>query len=345
MTNLKVKTTNNYKKSGLIQKIGLGLLVVAGIFITYIGYCWGWWGRNSLFLQYLFQCECSLSNAESRYPEQIDVILPACQYDTFIMSPSGRFLYVEKKESRNNTGYFWNLQTNEKKTYTIPEGDKYFLTDDLLFLRLDYGDGIEGGEYILDITNGKQYHIRKFKEFHPDIYNNGKVNIEILAQKLREKKQIYLVNDVVIALDANISSENNFLTGWFDLPSNQIENFLSTYNISFVNIYINPDYISEYKSPNNKFFLQEGDGIYLAETNQKIVNETLKIKNNSYYGWDFSAYGWLYNSSGVIYAIPYGFGRCLFSYKFPFMDGSSCFIEVSQPVLLLKVPQEYLDAQ
>lgn len=339
------RPVNSYKWSRRNRKLGLGILVLGGgTFLAYYGYCWGWWGRSSLLLQYLFQCKCPLISAEFRYPEQIDVILTACQHDTFIMSPSGRFLYVEKRETENNVGYFWNLQTNEKTPYTIPDGDRYFLTDDLLFLRLDYGKGIQGGEYILDRVTGVQYPIQKFRELHPEVYVNGKVNLDILAQYLKEKKRIYLIDDIIIALDLDISSHNNFLTGWFDIPSNQIENLLATYKIPFIYIYVYPDYISEYKSPNGEFFILEGDGIYLVETNRKILNENFMIKKDSYYGWDFSVYGWLYDSSSVIYAIPYGFGRCLISFWLPGMAGSSCLIEVPQPILKLKVPQEYLDA-
>ncbi len=329
-----------FKQLRLMPKISLSVLVFSGgTFLLYYGYCWGWWGRSNLLLQFIFQCKCPLSSNEFRYADYIDVILPACEYDNILISPNGKLLYVEN----NKESYFWNLQTGEKKLHTIPEGSRYFLTDELLFLRLDHNNGIEGGEYILNLTTGVQYPIQRFSKFYPDAYNNGKVNIEILAQKLKVKEQIYLVNDVIIALDTNISSENNFLTGWFDIPSDQIENFLLTYEISFIQIYVYPDYISEYKSPNGRFFIREEDGIYLIETNEKIVDENLMVKNDSYYGWDFSFYGWLYDSSGVFYAVPFGHGRCLLSFWLPGMDGSECLIEVPQPVLKLKVPQEYLD--
>jgi hypothetical protein len=126
--------------------------------LLYFGYCWGVWGRHSLFLQYLFQCHCPSASEEARYPKQVDVVVPACGYVNSILSPSGRLLYVRENNDKITSTYLLDLQTNQKITFTLPEGSNYFLTDELLFLSLDYG----GGEYILDRSTEKQYPIQSF---------------------------------------------------------------------------------------------------------------------------------------------------------------------------------------
>ena len=136
--------------------IGLG-------FVFFYGYCWGLWGRSSLLMQYLFQCGCPVASAEARYPDEIDMIVPACQYVSSMLSPSGRLLYVREKKLWRTSTYLLNLQTNEKTPFSIPDGSNHFLTDDLFFLLLMYGQGYEGGEYLLDRTTGKQIPITKFQ--------------------------------------------------------------------------------------------------------------------------------------------------------------------------------------
>lgn len=325
----------------LNRKLGLGILVLGGgTFLAYYGYCWGVWGRNSLLLQYLFQCRCPSASMESRYPEYIDVLLSACQYDTFIMSPSGRFLYVEKGETENKVGYFWSLQTGEKYPYTIPDGRSYFLTDDLLFLRADYGKGVEGGEHILDRQTRIRYPIK-----HLDTYE---INTEVLIEKLMASSSVFLIDDYwLIAIAENFQSfpERNFFTSP-DVFTNEIyktaEEFLQDNNITYTQIpYLAFD-IDEVKSPDGNF-IARSDGIYLAETNQKIIESYNGLETYTLYsGRNFSIYGWVYDGSGAVYSKP--FGLCLFEYEFLFMDGSECLVDVHPPILKLKVPQEYLDA-
>ncbi len=334
-------STPSFKRPRLNRKLGFGILVLSGgTFLAYYGYCWGWWGRQSLLLQYLFQCRCPSASIESRYPEYIDVLLSACQYDIFIMSPSGRFLYVEKRKTENDAGYFWNLQTGEKYPYTIPDGRSYFLTDDLLFLRVDYGKGVEGGEYILDRQTGTQYPIK-----HLDTYE---MNTEVLIEKLLASSSVFLIDEFwLIAIAENFQSfpEMNFFTNP-DVFTNEIyktaEEFLQDKNITYTQIpYLAFD-IDEVKSPDGNF-IARGDGIYLAETNQKIIESYNGLETYTpYSGKNFSVYGWAYDGSGVIYSKP--FGLCLFEYEFLFMDGSECVVNVHPPVLKLKVPQEYLNA-
>ena len=313
--------------SRIVLLLGLPLLL-------YYAYCWGFWGRNSLLLQLLFQCGCPVSNNESRYPDKVDVVVPACRHNEVILSPSGRLLYVNRNIIWNDVSYLWNLQTDERISYTIPNGSNYFLTDDLIFH--------EGDEYILDRVTGKQYPIQEFAYWHSDTYMNGEINLSVLAEFLRNAKDVFLINDdavVALAQDFKVHPELNFFIHRATFPgreANRAEKFLQQNNIAYA--YIPDRYSHEAISPNGKFVARP-DGIYLVETDQKIVEGFSATGDyRSYSGRYFMVIGWIYDGSGVIYS---KIGNiCLIEINF--FEGAGCFIKVSQPVLKLKVPQEYL---
>lgn len=89
----------------------LGLLIALPL-LLYYGYCWGLWGRNSLLLQYLFQCSCPPASEEARYPNEVDVIVSACPQARVRLSPSGHLLHVSEEKSGSVTAYLLNLHTS-----------------------------------------------------------------------------------------------------------------------------------------------------------------------------------------------------------------------------------------
>jgi hypothetical protein len=88
----------------IVLLLGLPLLF-------YYGYCWGLWGRGSLLLQYLFQCTCPPASEEARYPEEVDVIVPACRQSYVELSPSGRLLAVREEQAGLPSTYLLDLQS------------------------------------------------------------------------------------------------------------------------------------------------------------------------------------------------------------------------------------------
>ena len=327
MSTVQTRTNSTPRYRGYRFGMGcLAILLVSPV-LLYYGYCWGLWGRNSLLLQYLFQCNCPVASEEARYPKQVDVIIPACRYENTRLLPSGRFLYVREKRFWLTSTYLLDLQTNKKITIALPKGSFYFLTDNLLYV--SSGEG-----YILDWTNEKQYPIRKFVYLHPEASVDGNINLRLLAEALHEAKYVFLIddNDTVIALasDFPASSEHSFVTGWFDIPgldTDRVKRFLSENSILYQSI--PASFPSEALSLNGRFIAFH-DGIYLVETNQKIVD-----------AYPSRLRGWMYDSRGVIYSSR---GPCLIQTNFGILDDSVCFFEVSQPVIKLKVPEEYLSS-
>lgn len=324
MKTLRPETHDSSNQRGPRFWLGCLLLLLGLPILAYYGYCWGWWGRQSLLLQYLFQCNCPPASEEARYPEQVDVIIPACSYDFSRLSPSGRFLYVREESQELTSAYLLDLETKERIEVTAQPFSS-FLTDDLWFV----GSGLQA--YVIDRVTGVQYPIQRFEYSHPDAVINGKTNLPLLAESLRQADQVFLVGtstDTAVALVSKFqtSPEQNFTADRFDIPDFNMERFLQENNIAYQIVL--PDFLDEAVSPNRKL-IARSDGIYLIETGRKIVE-----------GYSLSVRGWTYDGRGVIYS--HALGRCLIRITFPFADDPMCFFRVPQPLLKLKVPEEYL---
>jgi hypothetical protein len=302
--------------------------LLLGLPLLYYGYCWGLLGRHSLLLQYLFQCSCPPASEEARYPDDVDVIVPACRnVDIGVrLSPSGRFLYFREEKNGLASAYFLDLQTMESITVTNQPFSS-FITDDLWFVESGLDDDI------IDRTTGKQYPIQTFRNWRENAYVNGEPNLELLVSALREAEQVFLTPNysTVVVLMPNflIKPEQNFTFSLFDFPewsSNQVEQFLQENNIVYQTISVK--YPHEVLSANGNLMARD-DGIYLVETNRMIAKVPLSLVM----GWTSDGRGAIYSSSGL----------CLLRLGIPIVwDESFCYIRVPQPVLLLKVPQEFL---
>jgi hypothetical protein len=323
METSQVKTIHPSKQRGYRFWIGRLALLLGLPLLLYYGYCWGLWGRGSLLLQYLFQCGCPVSSEELRYPARVDVVVPACRHMSSRLSPSGRLLYVREEKFGVTTAYLLDLQTMERiKVADQPFSS--FLTDDLWFVE----SGLE--DYIMDRGTGVQYPIQKFVHSRPDAEINADANLTLLAESLRRAEEVFLIGasqDTVIALASDFRAypERNFTVDRFDIPgseTNRMERFLKENNIAYQTI--PPDFPDEAVSPDERF-VARNDGIYLAETNQKIVE-----------GVSLSVRGWTYDGRGALYS--HALGRCLLRIRLPFADDTGCFTRVPQPVLKLKVP-------
>ena len=314
------KTSHTSKQRKFRFGIGCFVLLLVSPFLLYYGYCWGLWGRSSLLLQYLFQCNCPVASEEARYPREVEVIISACQSGYVELSPSGHLLYVRYKALT----YLLDLQTRQR-TDISNQPSSSFLTDSLGFIE----DGIT--DYVIDRTTGKQYPIKAFRFWRENAYVNGKPNLEILISNLHQAEQVFLTPNysTVVVLMPNFFAdpEQSFTFDRSDFPQwgpHRIEQSLQENNIAYQTVLA--DFPHEVMSPDERFIARD-DGIYLAETNQMIVKAPIP-----------GVRGWTYDGRGVIYTS----NRCLFYTSFP-GDGG-CLKWVPQPVIKLKVPDEYLSS-
>jgi len=293
--------------------------------LFYFGYCWGLWGRNSLLLQYLFQCKCPSVSEEARFSKQVDVIVSACGNGGVSLSPGGQLLYVRGRNNRPGSTYLLDLQTQEQIQFALQEGSNYFLTDNLMFISLDYG----GGEYIYDYSTEKQYPIQSFIQKQPSAYSYGKLDSDLLFRALLQVEEVFLMDapyQPVVALSSDFRThpEHSFTFQASALSGNgvnRLEQFLRQNNIKYFNIIATLPH--EVVSPDGRYVARD-DGIYLLETNQLITKAPPSLVK-----------GWTSDSRGAIYSSG---GLCLLPRGLPFADDTGCAIKVPQPVLLLKVP-------
>jgi hypothetical protein len=295
-----------------------------------------------LLLQYLFQCNCPAASTGARYPDEVDVIVSACRYGSSTLSPSGRLLAVYEKEPANGSPYILDLQTGEKIRFSLPENSGfYFLTDNLLYVSISYG----AQEYILDHITATQYPIQEFRMLLPNAYIGGDANLELLAEALRQTKYVFYrdYDGRVIALDPDFpdSGANNFTIDRFGIPGedlNRVEQFLMENNIAYQTIL--PDFPEQVISRDGRFVARP-DGIYLVKTGQKIVEGySASSSIRGYSGKYFFARGWTYDGKAVI-ASEF-LNPCLIETTFFIFDEYSCYFEVPQPLIKIKVPEEYL---
>ena len=93
-------------------------------------------------------------------------------------------------------------------------------------------------------------------------------------------------------------------------------------------------------SPDGRF-VARADGIYLVETGERIVEGYSASKfYRAYSRKYFKVRGWNYGGSGVIYSKF--LNPCLIETSFFIFDDPACYYEVPQPVVILKMPEEYL---
>ena len=326
MKTAQAETTHAPKRRGYRFWLSCFLLLLGLPLLFYYGYCWGLWGRSSLLLQYFFQCSCPPVSEEARYSEQVDVIIPACHNVNVgtRLSPSGRLLYVREEMAGMTTAYLLDIQTRQRMDVT-DQPFPSFLTDDLWLV------DIEHKNFIMDRITGAQYPIQRFVYSRPDGQINGETNLPLLAESLRQAEQVFLIGastDTVVALasDSYTHPEQNFIVEKYDVPGFNTERFLQENHIPYQTVL--RDFPDEALSPDGRFIARP-DGIYFVETGKKIVD-----------GYSLSVRGWTYDGRGVIYS--HAFGRCLFQIGFPFADDTGCYRRVPQPILILKVPEEYL---
>ena len=317
----------------------LKLIILISIpLLFYSGYCYGLWGGNSLILQYLFQCNCPSPSEQMRYPKEVEVIISACQNSSARLLPSGQLLYVRENKDDHTSTYLLDLRTNEKIAFTLPYSSFDFLTDDLLYIFVYY----EANEYLLDRSTNNEYPIKRFVYSHPGSYIDGNADPAKLVTALRQAKDIYFIansTDMVVALPPNFPAhpELIFYFNRFDLQGfdpNRVEKFLQQNKISYQTpLPSYPEYPHEITSPSGKFIARP-DGIYLSGSEKKIVE-----------GYSFREFlarrfftprGWIYNGTGVIYTTL--INPCLIGPSF----FTGCHYKVPQPVLLLKMPEEYM---
>ncbi|MEM8534952.1 MAG: hypothetical protein AAGF95_29205 [Chloroflexota bacterium] len=307
--------------------VGLGAPILA-LALVYWGYCWHWWGRDTLALQYLFQCRCPPASEATRYPN-FTVLVPACSNPRIHdMSSDGRLLLVEN-ETPPRRIFQINLQTGQQRTLPLDTSKRSSVEhiDDERFFIYQISPG---GYSVLDLQNSTQtaiswgYADMQDPQTHDLLENAQEVfvfNNEVLA--LAEDYQKHTDKNIVLRETSSNAQEN--LSN--QLTTTGIKHQLITLPYQTGRIW------DAYYSPDGQFYAKS-DGIYRTATNEQLVSTHLPQEDRL---GNFGPLGWVAGQRGIVYtagtayvidnsddyAIPYNW------------------LPVPQPKLLLELPEEF----
>jgi hypothetical protein len=304
-----------------------GLIVVPAFALgaLYWTYCWGWWGQHRL-LQLLFECSCPAASEEARYPERVDVLFPACAAPwVSSSSPSGRYTLVALKNSSYHS-YLYDQKTGKLTPNPFP-GVVYFLNDEWALLIEHFTNHAERDNYyIYDIGGRKLVQLNKVQ-----LTENHAVVDPGELEAFRMADQVYLMGGSAIALAKDFAQhlEANFILGGAGTSREEIRKILSEHGINLPdNSALDP--LHEFVSHNGLFKYNFGNIDLVAE--KRTIRE-------GYEGYSFYGQWWAYEDRGVV----------LESTQTIYLVGEEAsifinpkFFPIPQPILLLKVPKEYL---
>lgn len=274
------------------------------MYLLYQSWCWGWWGRDNLILQYYLQCKCPRESEQARFPST-EILVSACENQEI---KDRKLVELVKKGYVGSFGVFgdWVLELEPGDTTPIRN------------------------YYLLNVKTGQHLSLKYARTM-----DEGKVEPNVL-EALRAADKIYSFNTgaerfkpkVVVALVTDfVNSGENWLVessdGRVDLIPGNSQNKLFKHSSANTGIMVSKNHL-----------FQSSRGIELTSNHQQIT-PSLEWASKR-----FQRVGWAEGDRGVIYyggslGGPYMFGPSL-AVIVP--TGPV----VPQPVVLLQVPKEYL---
>jgi hypothetical protein len=303
--------------------------------MLYAGYCYGWWGRSNLVLQYLFQCHSPPGSEQVRYAE-FRVLAPACRWpEVEAMSADGRYLLITEHAAPATT-YRLDLTTGKRSGMTLtnaPWTAYRFLSDDVVLAHE------RASRYVLiDAQTGRQVPVRW--------QYTDQLTLQSLAT-LRTATQIIIVGTAAVALapDPFRHPDQNLVLYSTVLSQPKLQKQLLAANITTP--IIHP--AAPYGRPTgaNGITARHGQlwadrlGIHPAGTPTAGAGVVLLRPTNLGYNPDNAAFsyfaiGWTADDQAVVYASPTRYLVEHWALTLAPVD----YFPVPQPVLLLQAPQD-----
>ena len=112
--------------------IVLSATVLGGV---HLGYCWGWWLRNNLLAQALFQCNCPAASEAVRYAP-FRLVAAACSDPWVRVSPSGSSLLITEFAARPPVTVLIDVTTGARSVLRDANHTTTFVTHTYLPLRV-----------------------------------------------------------------------------------------------------------------------------------------------------------------------------------------------------------------
>jgi hypothetical protein len=297
--------------------------------MLYAGYCYGWWGRSNLVLQYLFQCHSPPGSEQVRYAE-FRVLVPACRWpEVEAMSADGRYLLITEHAAPATT-YRLDLTTGKRSGMTLtnaPWTAYRFLSDDIVLAHE------RARRYVLiDAQTGRQVPVRWQ-------YADALTSSDI--QVLQHATEIVVLSDVAIALTENPWSQpdQNLVLYKADQSYALLQEQLRASGV--ITPLTRPGvpyslraFASE-RGARHQHLWADTNGIHAGGSN-RLLRPTDFTANPQFGFFAYMPVGWTLNDAAVVYA-----SRTRYVIEhLQLIYAPEDHLPVPQPVLLLQAPQD-----
>ncbi len=315
------------------QKLLLGCGVLAALVLAfgfglYFSWCWGLWGKGSLFMRYLFQCNCPAVSEKERYAPYT-VLVSACNrpwlYD---LSLDGRYaLLARGNPSLDFNLYMIDLVSKSEKRLSVESGSVDFLDDNLLLvIQLN----LNGGRQASVLNSLDDTHIAA--EFIGDFYRTKSLDATH-RQMIQNADRILEKGSYFVVLPTDLQSQTVLVIDVHRAPDarNALVQLLAELNVQHQTL---PQTLPQMSltSPDGKLYA-DVFGLYESGTGQHILEtwQPIQWRQTAY---NFAPQGWVNGGRAVVY----GTGRYDYAFK---TDVFGHYLPVPLPILLLEVPPEY----
>jgi hypothetical protein len=241
----------------------LGSFLLLGL--LYGGYCWGWWGRTNLTLQYLFQCQCPPGSEDARY-RPYRVLAAACTDPRpRDIAPSGRYIIIEERRpvARLIRHDLLGGQSHTLDLQPVSRMHVNHLNDQLLFvLRANTSQAS-----LWNLQMGRQIPLPFVKTFRLD---------PATRSIFQAAEQVLVFNDYILALAPDYlqhPDQNIVLDTVSGRSRDQVTQALTAAGVDFTLLpepYTTGPVRDARYSHDGRFYARR-DGIYRADTQERIV--------------------------------------------------------------------------
>jgi hypothetical protein len=316
------------------------LSITLFLFTFFWGYCWNWW--QTPWLQYFFQNFCPLVSEESRYPNNIDVLISGRYMPgTPLVVPNTSFLYYRSYQSNKIRNYLYDFEYHTTREIKLPSEmeSPIFITGmwTLLDLEGPYSLARKAKYVLLNIETQNQIPLIEIKTKTPP----SEMISDRIIRLLRQSDTIYNVNGFIVVLPQNIgdtTAPSYLVRGIHNSPdivmgaSETIESHLNTLGVKTINLNNNYSHDNSFYYDSFADFPRTALRAAIYESDAKTAIVTSLIDNALPVGWAYQQRGVILRSGITTYLIG---GPSL-------AVGTPALFPVPQPILLLRQDPQYM---
>ena len=304
--------------------IGLSATVLSGV---YLGYCYGWWLRDNLLAQTLFQCNCPAASEAVRYAP-FRLVASGCSDPLVRVSPSGTSLLITERAARPLATVLVDVATRTRTVLPDVTLSTVFVTDTLLLLNRG-----SIGMFLIDRENPtkppRPLEVYSFWMSASD--RHGEAGTLYVLDDLNKIVFVPSIIDVP-GFFIEAGAEGAALQAWAAQPGHTV-----VFSTAYGRL-----------TPSRPTWDVDGRGIFDRTTQTLRVATGREARDWPLRPWmdplPFQPIGWLADDRGIIYRYDYTRAFLIdFGFGTPYFGRLGLF-DVPQLILALDVPEEVLRA-